>query len=552
MGETFDFWKFLAGIGIFLWGMHQLEHALREIAGKSFKNLLQRFTNKPWKGILIGTMSTAILQSSTLVTLMVLAFLGGGMISLGSSLGVVLGANLGTTVTAWIVATLGFKFSVADFSFPFLAIGTLTYIFVNSRPLLRNIGGFLVGFGLIFLGLDFMKTAIEAVAEQLDFSELTAFGTVFFLLVGLIITALIQSSSAMTVIVLSALNAQVINLELAFAMMIGANIGTTFTLTLSAIGGSADKKRLALFNFGFNFITGFIVFLFSKQIIFLVREYFMLMDPLMDLVLLNTLLNAVGIMLFYPFLNVLEKWLRTRYGRDEPVGESVYVKKVGTEIPSVAVLALEKELILVFKKTVVFINKLLVTSPAGDKNLSVWKKLIYQPQDLLADYAKLKLLEDELTSFGIFLQEKNLTPEDAEKLTYLMHSLREMIYGAKDFKDIIHNIKEMKESEELLVLNMLDQLRSQAADFLFFLDNTVSSDSTLFGSVDRPRSFAGNYEEMILSLYQNLKFQKTDVPISTLTNVIKQVVAGLKHLGEAVTYLKIKSVNAVDEKTPTG
>lgn len=552
MGETFDFWKFLAGIGIFLWGMYQLEHALRELAGKSFKNLLQRFTNRAWKGILVGTLSTAILQSSTLVTLMVLAFLGGGMISLGNSLGVVLGANLGTTITAWIVATLGFKFSVADFSFPFLAIGTLTYIFVNSRPLLRNIGGFLVGFGLIFLGLDFMKTSIEAIAGQLDFSEFTAFGTLFFLLVGLIITALIQSSSAMIVIVLSALNAQVINLELAFAMLIGANIGTTFTLTLSAIGGSADKKRLALFNFGFKVITGVIVFLFSKQFISLVEEYFNLMDPLMDLVLLNTLLNAVGIVLFYPFLNLLERWLRTRYSENEPVGESVYVKKVGTEIPSVAVLALEKELKLVFGKTVEFINKLFVTSAAGGRNLSVWKKLIYQPKDMLADYARLKLLEDELTSFGIFLQEKNLTPEDAEKLTYLMHSLREMIYGAKDFKDIIHNIKEMQESEELLVLEVLDQLRNQTADYLLFLETAFNDDPKELEFGDQPRPMAGNYEEMILSLYQNLKLKKTDVPISTLTNVINQVVSGLEHLGEAVTYLKMESVNVGNEKAPSG
>jgi len=532
--------------------MHQLEYALRELAGKSFKNLLQRFTNKAWKGILVGTLSTAILQSSTLVTLMVLAFLGGGMISLGSSLGVVLGANLGTTVTAWIVATLGFKFSVADFSFPFLAIGTLTYIFVNSRPLLRNIGGFLVGFGLIFLGLDFMKTAIEAVAEQVDLSEFKVYGSIVFLMIGLVITALIQSSSAMIVIVLSALNSQIIDLVLAFAMIIGANIGTTFTLIITAVGGSADKKRLALFDFSFNVITGTIVFLLSSYFIFLLDTYFRFSDPLTKLVLLNSLLNAVGIVLFYSFLSVLEKRLRRRFRKNEPVGESTYVKNVGTEIPSVAVLALEKELELVFKKTVSFITKMFVSSPNGDENLSVWKKIIYQPQDMLADYGHLKLLEDELTSFGIFLQEKNLTPEDAEKLTYLMHSLREMIYGAKDFKDIAQNIKEMQESEELLVLEMLDQLRGQVIDQLFFQENLISNDPSLVDQGERSRSFSGNYEEMILSLYHNLKFQKSDVPISTLTNVIKQVVSGLGHLGEAVTYLKMESVNAETEKTPSG
>ena len=229
MEDTFDFWKFFAGVGLFLWGMSQLEHAIKELAGRSFKNLLQKSTNTDWKGILIGTLITAILQSSSLVTLMVLAFLGGGMISLRNSLGVVLGANLGTTFTAWIVATLGFKINVADFAFPFLALGTMTYLFMNSRPNLKNSGVFLVGFGLLFLGLDYMKNAIESIAGQVDLTDYLDYGPWVFLLIGTVVTALIQSSSATIVIVLSALNANVIEIQHALAIIIGANIGNTPT-----------------------------------------------------------------------------------------------------------------------------------------------------------------------------------------------------------------------------------------------------------------------------------------------------------------------------------
>src|SRR5690606_30713179 len=188
-----------------------------------FKNLLQRFTNRSWKGILTGTAVTAILQSSTMVTLLALAFLGGGMIALKNAISIVLGANLGTTFTAWIVATFGFKMDIADFSFPFLAVGILSYLFLDSRPILKNTGGLLVGFGLLFLGLEYMKISIENVAGQIDLATFAVYGLWVFVLLGVIITALIQSSSAMIVIILSALNADLIDIYQSVAMVIGAN-----------------------------------------------------------------------------------------------------------------------------------------------------------------------------------------------------------------------------------------------------------------------------------------------------------------------------------------
>lgn len=136
----FDFWKFFAGIGIFLWGISQLENAIKDLGGNSFRQLMHRFTDAPWKGILIGTLVTALLQSSSLVTLMVLAFLGAGILNLKNAIGVVLGANLGTTATAWIVATLGFKFSIESFSLPFLGIGSFLFLMFTDRPILDVFG----------------------------------------------------------------------------------------------------------------------------------------------------------------------------------------------------------------------------------------------------------------------------------------------------------------------------------------------------------------------------------------------------------------------------
>ena len=140
MYTDFDFWQFFAGIGLFLWGMYQLEFSLKNLAGKSFKNLLQKYTNKDWKGILVGTSITAILQSSSLVSLMLLAFVGAKIIALRSAIGVILGANLGTTFTAWFVAVFGFKFSVTELALPFLGFGSFMFLFFKSRPIIHHIG----------------------------------------------------------------------------------------------------------------------------------------------------------------------------------------------------------------------------------------------------------------------------------------------------------------------------------------------------------------------------------------------------------------------------
>lgn len=365
-----DFWLFIAGLGVFLFGMYHLENGLKGLAGKSFKRLLQRFTNRSWKGILTGTFVTAVLQSSSLVTLLALAFLGGGILSLNHSLGVVLGANLGTTVTAWIVATLGFKLNVAQLSFPLLAMGVFSYLLFDKRPFLKNLGTFLMGFGLLFLGLDYMKLAIEEVAAHIDLTQYANLGLWVFLIFGLVVTALIQSSSAMIVIVLSALNAGIIDLHQSVAMIIGSSIGTTSTLILGSLKGSADKKRLSLANIIFKTIAGLITFLFIDQLIFLTINYFNITEPLMELVFLNTLINVIGIVIFYPFLTPFTSLLNKWFQKSEPKGECKYIRNAIPDVPDVAIKALDKELKYIFDLTHEFILSCLRIKSGGKQKSS--------------------------------------------------------------------------------------------------------------------------------------------------------------------------------------
>jgi phosphate:Na+ symporter len=530
----FDFWMFLAGLGIFLFGMRHLEEGIKGLAGKSFQNFIKRFTNRSWKGILTGTFVTAILQSSSMVTLLVLAFLGAGMLSLKNALGVVLGANLGTTFTAWIVAALGFKMNIADFSFPFLALGILSFLFLESRPFLKNLGVFLIGFGLLFLGLDYMKVALDTVADQIDLTAISQLGLWAFLLVGLVVTALVQSSSAMIVIILSALNSGLIDIYQSMAMIIGANIGTTSTLILGSIKGNADKKRLSLANVVFKIIPGVIIFIFLKESIDFIYNIFDVKDPLMELVLLNTLLNLFGIIIFLPFLGIIQKELNKRFKEHEPSGETLFIKNITTEFPEVALKAIKDELGQVYVNVQDFIQTCFAVSN-GKQKASGWKAIFQTAVNLNDKYDKIKRLEDELTTFYLQLQEQNLTDKESEQLTSNMIALRSLVYGAKDIKDVAHNIKFIIESEDPLALEILDKLREFVKNKIDEIHQYVDVDATNAPTLNEMlESNEVFYDEMINFLYQNARgLSKKSAPVSTITNVIRQTVSSMNHICQA-------------------
>ena len=232
-----------SGLGMFLFGMFYMEIALKELAGIRFKQWIKNSTSSRVKSLLTGTLATAVLQSSSVVTLMTLSFVSTSLVSLESAIGIIFGSNLGTTVTAWIVATLGFKVKIELFALPMIGLGGFMLILNSSHKRLEAVAKILIGFGLLFFGLEIMKNSIETLGHNFDLSLYTHYPLIVFVGLGFIITALIQSSSATTAIILSALYAGILSFEQSAAMVIGANVGTTVTALLGGIGGIPDKKR---------------------------------------------------------------------------------------------------------------------------------------------------------------------------------------------------------------------------------------------------------------------------------------------------------------------
>ena len=469
----------LSGLGIFLFGMLYMELALKEAAGVKFKRWIKNSTSTPLKSLFAGAGATTALQSSSVVTLMTLSFVSAGLISLESSIGVIFGSNLGTTATAWIVATLGFKVQIEAFALPLIGTGGFLLIASGSHQKLAAAGKSFIGFGLLFFGLDVMKTAIESLASSIDLSLYTSLPLIVFVGFGFIVTALIQSSSAATAIVLSALYAQILTFEQAAAMVIGTNIGTTVTALLGSIGGIPDKKRAAAAHLFFNLITAIAAFLLLPFIVLFLMQTVALQDePIMALAIFHTIFNLLGVLMLAPFIPFMAKHLKRMFVQAEAV-PTKYIHLVDPKIPDTALIALRNEVSSLFVKTMKFALLLANIRPKDILDLKHdAKEAVSLNQGRIDfDYPKLydnmKEIEINAVAFINALNQQNLSAEQSQSIEPLLSSVRESVYAAKLLKDIKNNISEFAESESLPIIQAYDAIRRNLAYTMIIFVNSM-------------------------------------------------------------------------------
>ncbi len=246
----------LGGIGVFLLGMKLLSDNLRDAAGDALRVLLARFTSGKFSSVATGTIFTALVQSSSATTLASIGFVSAGLLTFTQAVGVIFGANLGTTATSWLVAIVGFKININAFALPLVGVGALANLLLKGRT--AHFGAALAGFGLIFIGIDILQVGMSGLADDIDLSGISGEGLIGQLIlvgVGIVMTVLMQSSSAAIATTLTALHSGAIDLAQAAALVIGQSVGTTITAAIAAIGGSLAAKRTALAHILFNLIT---------------------------------------------------------------------------------------------------------------------------------------------------------------------------------------------------------------------------------------------------------------------------------------------------------
>ncbi len=312
-----EFKTIAAGVSIFLFGMLSLEQGFQVFTGGTLERILQKTTNTLFKSLSFGIVSTTLMQSSSLVSVIAISFLSAGLIDLASGVGIIFGANIGTTTGAWLVAGFGLKVKISAYAMPMLVFGVLL-LFQNSRNL-KGIGYILLGLGFLFLGIHFMKEGFDTFKDSFDLTQFAVAGYAGLFLfagIGIAATVVMQSSHATLVLTITALAASQITYENGLALAIGANVGTTITAIIGSMSANEQGKRLAVAHLIFNMVTGLIAIVFIYQMMAVVDWFSAHVgiaddDYTLKLAVFHTLFNLIGVLVMLPLIgrmvNMLEK-----------------------------------------------------------------------------------------------------------------------------------------------------------------------------------------------------------------------------------------------------
>jgi len=526
--SSIDIWKILAGIAFFLLGIKFLEESLQQLAGRRFKLFLKKQTSHKLKAIGGGAIVTAVLQSSSLVSLMVLAFVGAGIIQMQNALAVILGANLGTTLDSWIVALLGFKVNIENIALPVLGVAGIGYALLKKKTRWHTLSLFLLGFSLMFVGLGYMKTGIDDLVKNVDFKQYEDSPVIVFFLAGLIITSLIQSSSATIAITLSALHAGAVNLYDAMAIILGSEIGTTLKLFIASIKGRASKKQVALGNFIFNVINVSLVLIFLSPINHLIIGIIGIKDKLIALVFFQTLVNTIGIVLFYPLLGLFGKLLGKIFVADE---ETLFIHKVPATEPGLAIEAMENETRHFLFAVLDFSMSCFENKNHQTKEMKLSEK--FTAYSIMEKYEHIKYLHGEIHSYSITVQNETQQQDETERTERFMSSVRNGMYAAKNFKDALPDIEQLHNSANDVKFNFYTATKKIVKDFFettvqLVLKNPAAGTDDL---VSVYKKITEGYTSTLKQLYhKSTAGHVNETEISTLLNFNREIYTAFKSL----------------------
>jgi len=489
-----DIFQVLGALGLFIYGMKVMSEGLQKAAGKGLRNILARMTKNRLSGIITGMLATIGVQSSSATTVMVVSFVNAGLLTLGASLGVIMGANIGTTVTAWMVAILGFKVSITPIAI--LLIGVSFWFLFSRKSKIKNIAEFIVGFGILFIGLDFLKGSVPDIKgnpEMLEFiTGFTQWGfgsVLLFVVLGTLLTVIVQSSSAATAVTLTLLAQNWIPFELACAMVLGENIGTTITANIAAAIGNVHAKRAARFHSLFNFIgVAWMLILFYPFTRLVhdsipgVYEFFsntfgdgnykktsVLKDAdLMGMALFHTTFNVLNVLLLAWFVPLFEKlvikWVKPKDDEDE----DYKLQHITSGLMSTPELSIAEA-----KKEIENFGKVIYKLSGNVNNL-----LFEKPKKFSKLISKIKRreentdeMQEEITKFLSSVSQKGLTESSSNQLQSLMRIANEL----ESIADIFYALSIMEQRYLDEKFNTPEDIRKELSNYYNFMHTQVKT-----------------------------------------------------------------------------
>lgn len=439
MSVTEVIFSFLGGLGIFLYGLKIMGDGLQASAGDRLRNILNKYTSNPVLGVLAGMIVTILIQSSTGTTVITIGLVTAGFMTLKQAIGVIMGANIGTTVTAFIIGI-----DLGEYAMPILALGAFL-IFFFKRSKINNIGRVLFGFGSLFFGLEFMGGAVKPLAELEGFRQLMldmSSHTIYGILVGIGLTALVQSSSATIGILQEFYSQDLITLQGAIPVLLGDNIGTTITAILASLAGSLAAKRAAFVHVIFN-VIGVIIFTLLFPIVIpliaTIQDAWHL-KPVMTIAFAHGAFNVTNTLIQLPFVGVLA-WIVTKIVPGKDVTEDYKPQHLNKDLvyhaPGVALQETQKEL-----QNVGNIVRSMLDDVHHPSQMD--KKMIKNVQQ---KHQAVVTISDSIRNYLVRISTKNITRKDVERLAVMFDVNRSILKVSELIEAYIEQVNRKKAKE---------------------------------------------------------------------------------------------------------
>ena len=479
-----NFTVILSGIAIFIIGMFFMQDGFKQLSGGILEKLLEKFTSNTLYAILTGFLSTSVVQSSTIITLIVVSFLSAELLTLVQAVGIVFGSNIGSTTTAWIVSSLGVDVKISTYAFPMLVFGVVLRFFKSNG--VKGTGNVLLGLGFIFLGISYMKDGFDIMKNSIDLASYAMegyLGIIVYILIGILITVVIQSSAATLAIVITALNADSITYVNAIALAIGANVGTTLTTILASFASNENGKRVALIHFLFNLISATFITILIYQFIDLtdfIAPFLGVSDTNygMKLALFHTIFSVTGVILLTPAISLLvklsEKLIQKKVSS---ASKPKYLNPSVLSNPDASLAALRKEIINLYEncqKAMLHALNIHTTGLTRETlKVQLSKELTIIDTDIDEIYQKnLKSLYSEIIKFSSFAQE-NMFDFQHKKTDELKRAAVLLVEVLRDTRDIQRNVNFYLKSKNEYIKEEYNILRKELAEMLIDI-NTLA------------------------------------------------------------------------------
>ncbi|RDE22479.1 Na/Pi cotransporter family protein [Motiliproteus coralliicola] len=477
-----DFKVISAGVALFLFGMLSLEEGFRAFSGGVLEKVLQRSTDRLWKSLGFGVLTTTLMQSSSLVSVITISFMSAGLLDLSAGIGIIFGANLGTTTGAWLVAAFGLKLKLSTYAMPMLVFGVILLFQRSSQ--LKGFGYILAGLGFLFLGIHYMKEGFETFKGNFDLAAYAVSGypgLFLYAAIGTLATVVMQSSHATLILIITALSSNQISYENALALAIGANVGTTITAIIGAMGSNAQGRRLAGAHLIFNVSTGLVAILFITQLVQAVDglgQWFGIadLDFTLKLALFHTLFNLLGVVMMLPLIQPMTRLLVRLIPEPQiDIERPRYMVPSAVQFPDTAVEAVRQETQRVFDNAQELIIRGLSMEPErvlGDQDLDaeLTAQRHYTPVDI--DDLYQRRIKSLFSAIIAFISEASFTWKEQQSgsLHWLRDANSNIVEAVKACKHLQKNMQLYLFSEEPAIRREYNQLRLQVVELLRQLD----------------------------------------------------------------------------------